>query len=178
MSKDGIKTAFQLYHDFISLDKQNVDLYMTTMATSSFYLAVKNNDSRHLMIGEALIPQPIPYKALQAQILGHSSFDIQKSLNLFNDHIKDVSKKVNELGISPATSLIESLITSYLSKKDLQFAHLIHDGAIMNNIITTETAKNRMKAIFKRYGEINGEEDNDKMAVMLKDQVLESLREL
>lgn len=178
MNKDNIKTAFQLYHDFISLDKQNVDLYMTTMATSSFYLAVKDNDSRHLMIGEALIPQPIPYKALQGQILGYSSFDIQKSLDLFNDHIKNVSKKVNELGTSPATSLIESLITSYLSKKDLQFAHLIHDGAIMNNIITTETAKNRMKAIFKKYGEIIGEEDNDKMAVMLKDQVLESLREL
>lgn len=178
MNKADYKQALYLYHDFIGLDKDHVDTYMSTMVNVSSYLSLKNNDIQQLQIAEALTPQPIPFTSLQAHILGYSAFDIEKSLEIFNAYIPKVPKEVNEHGVSIASLLTESLLVAYLSKRDREFAYLIHDGAIMNDIVTSETGKNRMKAIFKRYGQILGEEDDAKINELLKNEVLEAIRAL
>lgn len=178
MKKGDHKEALSLYHDFIAFDKQNVDKLMSTMVSIFSHAAVKGNDKKQLTIAEALIPQPIPYQALQSLILGYSAFDLEKSLEIFNDYIQKVSKTVDEDGISIAGLLTESLILAFLSKRDREFAYLIHDGAITNNIVTSETGKNRLKAIFKRYGEIVGEEGDQKINDLLKEEVLNAISKL
>lgn len=178
IEKGDQKEALSLYHDFIAFDKESVDTLMSTMVSIFSHAAVKNTDNRQLTIAEALIPQPIPYQTLQSLILGYSAFDLEKSLEIFNDYIQKVSKTVDEDGISIAGLLTESLLLAFLSKRDREFAYLIHDGAITNNIVTSETGKNRLKAIFKRYGEIVGEEDDQKIDQLLKEEVLKAISKL
>jgi len=178
MNKLDYKHSLKLYHDFIVLDKANVDSLMSTMMKIALYVGVQNNDPQQLLIAQALVPQPMTVNSLQALILGNSAFDLEKSLELFNSSIKHLSKEINEEGVSAAGLVTESLLISYLSKRDREFAYLIHDGAIMNELVTSETGKDRMKAIFKRYGEIVGEEDDDKINKLLKDEVLKALKEL
>ncbi|CCH43246.1 hypothetical protein BN7_2793 [Wickerhamomyces ciferrii] len=172
------KKALYLYHEFISLDKQNVDKIMSTMVIISSYLSISQNDLNQLIIAETLLPQPMTINSLRALILGYSSFDLSKSLEIFNNNIAQSNKTPNDQGVSLAGLLTETLVLANLSQQDREFAYLIHDGAIMNNILETETSKNRIKAIFKRYGEILGEEDDIKIKNLLKQEVLNAIKAL
>lgn len=118
-------------------------------------------------------------KSLQCLLLlSYKSSNIDAALQIYNDQIAKVSKTPNERGISDASSLTETLVVSYLLNGDREFANLIHDGAIMNDIIQTDTAKAQVKKEFKRYGDVFGEEDQSKVQELVHEWSKEYLRSL
>jgi hypothetical protein len=152
--------SLELYHQYIVCDKSNVDLYMTTMVQIACYHAVLQDSMMYLTIAESLIPQPIPVKCLQAQILTKSVFKVDDSLGIYNEYIGKVSKENNKSGYSQSGLLCESLILAFLTNEQREFAYVIRDGAIGNGLIAGETAQGRLKPYFRRYGEILGDEDS------------------
>ncbi|ODQ81321.1 hypothetical protein BABINDRAFT_160682 [Babjeviella inositovora NRRL Y-12698] len=111
---------------------------------------------------------------LQALIVTHAKFDVEKSLELYNDYIQRVPKKTEGQTLSPAAKITEALITGYLSQFDKEFAYLIHDGAV-TNVVNTETERLVLKDLFKRFGKLITEEnENDPIALkQIGDRMLE-----
>lgn len=115
---------------------------------------------------------------LQALILVKSYLgDPQQSLDLFNQSISKISRD-NSNGVSDAALITESLILGYLYNLDREFAYLIHDGAVENQVLKSDTEILRAKGLFKVYGQAFEHETEASAKDILGSHLLDSLKSL
>lgn len=164
--------ALELYHQYIACDKSNTDFYMSTMMQIACYHAVRTHSESFLTIGDTLVPQPVPVKCLQAQIISKAAFNADDSLDIFNKHITQVVKGEQSL------KLVQSLILAFLSTDQRALAHILRDGAIGNGLVVGDGAQEQLKPLFRRYGEIMGEEEEDGRKELYMQELLLALEKL
>ncbi|SCU96956.1 LANO_0E14818g1_1 [Lachancea nothofagi CBS 11611] len=128
------------------------------------YNAVKHGDKKLLDRSLEIIPHPCRKETSlsikRALIASFSAFDIEKSLQLYNDSIQDSDKKeVQNRPMSEACLLTESLIVAYLGVEDRDFAQVVFDGAAREKVISGPTAIKQIKKHFTAYGSILEEHD-------------------
>jgi hypothetical protein len=159
---------------FSSFSQKKSDLSPSeTNILAAYYFVLTGNEK---FLGE-LSENEKDIQSLQAYLLSSAYKNVDDALNLYNKVIKNVSRENNELGVSESGLITESLLLAYLSQQDREFAYLIHDGAVLNNIVEGDPALGRLKGIFKRYGEIVGEEE-DKIKPLLREEVLKAIKNL
>ncbi|ODV74061.1 Mrx12p CYBJADRAFT_167446 [Cyberlindnera jadinii NRRL Y-1542] len=168
--------SLELYHHYIVIDGPYVDEYMTTMVQVASYQGVKNNSQVFLAIADSLTPQPVPLKCLRVKILAKALFNVDDSLDIYNEYIQQCSKENNDSGVSQAGLLTESLLLAYLCNEQREFAYVIREGAIANGLIQGVTAQNRLKRYLKTYGDIIEQEGDH--GELFKREILSELEEL
>ena len=111
--------------------------------------------------------------------MANSEFNIDKSLEVYNDYIQNVSRSVNEhSGRSPSGLLTESLMLCNLYHNDREFAYLLFDKAVANGILSDELEIATVKKLFKVYGDSFVEDNWDAAKPILKRYILDSIRSL
>ena len=123
------------------------------------YKAFKTGDASFLQAAQNWLPKTYKHPSLKANVLKVSiitdaKFNIEKSLQIFNDNIQDVSKVKEESQRGSQADLItESLILAYLYKKDIDFARMLLEKAMGEKLFSGKTAVRNIKKHLAGYGE-------------------------
>ena len=178
--RDNTKISLELYHSYLlSYPKNATDLMFETFLALA-YQGFRTSNKTLLKYAEVFIPQDIGQtmlaKVFRALILVNSRFDIDKSLNIYNDNIESLSKE-NDHGtnLSPSALVTEALILAYLSRNELDFARVIFDGCAREKTISGLTAIKRIKSYFALYGEAV---ENGRVEETMTHEILKLLRNL
>lgn len=101
-------------------------------------------------------------------------------MDLYNRYIGEVSKENDPTShISQTLLLTESVVMAHLYNNDREFAYLLNDGVITNKVIEGDTSINRLKLLFKKYGQaISDEKDTETSKEQLKIQLLDAIESL
>ncbi|ODV95201.1 hypothetical protein PACTADRAFT_33779 [Pachysolen tannophilus NRRL Y-2460] len=165
IENNNLKKSLEIFHHYQATQNSNLSQLHLTISLVFCYHSCLKKDIHLIKAAEALLPGDImSIKNIQAFILTYA-FNCQpeKSLEIYNSYIKDISTENNEqYQVSPAALLTESLILGYLYNLDREFAYLVNDGALTNKIVEGPTAINRIKKLFKLYGDAFEEEDPEK----------------
>ncbi|KAK6465411.1 hypothetical protein DFJ63DRAFT_332838 [Scheffersomyces coipomensis] len=164
---NNLDKTLKKFHTYQTHEKFGIEFIQINLVKSFIYQSFDQNDETFLKVGETLIPQDdqIAVKVLQMLIIGHSSFNDEASLKLYNDYIQKVPKQINiHTKRSPAGLLTESLIVANLYNNDRNFAQLILDKAIENSILHDEFEITHIKTWLKKYGESFVDDDNWSLA--------------
>ncbi|KAH3676204.1 hypothetical protein WICPIJ_009164 [Wickerhamomyces pijperi] len=170
---------WEFYKEITSDVKNSTEIseLKDTLLQSLLYRYFSNPTSESLNQIEQLLTESI--KSLQSRILlNYKSSNMESALDLYNSQISQLSKQPNNEGYSPASQVTETLVISYLLNGDREFAHLIHDGGIMNGIFVTDKSKEKVKKEFKKYGDVFGEEDQDKITLLVKEWETEYIKSI
>ncbi|KAK6199372.1 uncharacterized protein RJT21DRAFT_46354 [Scheffersomyces amazonensis] len=181
---NNLDTALKKFHTYQTHEKFGIEFVQINLVKSFAVQSFKEENESFLKIAETLIPQDqdqIAIKMLQMLIVGHSNFnDAETSLKIYNDYIQKVSKDVNEYSKrSAAGQLTEALLIANLYNNDRNFAQLLLDKAIENNILHDEYEITQIKQWLKKYGESFVENDDWQAAKPnFKSHVLNFLQQL
>lgn len=137
-------------------DKQDELVFEAYLAYS--YMAFKTGDPSYLQAANNWLPKTpsevLKTNVLCVNILINSKFDINKSLDIFNENIKSLNKKKNETtNLSQTDLVIESLVLSYLYKQDIDFARMLLDKAMGEKLFSGKTAVKNIQKHLAGYGE-------------------------
>ena len=123
------------------------------------YKAFKTGDASFLQAAQNWLPKTYRDRSLKANVLRVSiitdaKFNIEQSLQIFNDNIQDVSKvkEESERG-SQADLITESLILAYLYKQDIDFARMLMEKAMGEKLFSGKAAVRNIKKHLAGYGE-------------------------
>ncbi|CUM52542.1 uncharacterized protein AC631_04312 [Debaryomyces fabryi] len=180
MDTNDIKLALAKYHTYQTHEKFGIEFIQHKLIQSFCYQAIRESNEHYLKIAETLLTvENIPIKVLQCYILANSEFNIDKSLDVYNDYIQNVSQSINEhSGRSPSGLMTESLMLCNLYHNDREFAYLLFDKAVANGILSDEHEISIIKKLFKVYGDSFVEDNWDCAKPILKKYVLNSIRSL
>ena len=180
MDTNDIKLALAKYHTYQTHEKFGIDFIQHKLIQSFCFQAVKESNEHYLKIAETLLTvENIPIKILQCYIMANSEFNIDKSLEVYNDYIQNVSRSLNEhTGRSPSGLMTESLMLCNLYHNDREFAYLLFDKAVANGILSDELEIATVKKLFKVYGDSFVEDNWDSAKPILKKYILDSIRSL
>lgn len=180
MFLDEIQTAVDKFHLYQTHEKFGIELVQTKLVQAFCYQAVKKLDETSLKIAETLVVQDeLPVKTIAHLILASSQFDIDRSLALYNDYIKQVSTLVNtSTGRSPSGILTEALMIANLYDNDREFAQLLYEKAILNKILVNELEISNIKKVFKVYGDAYVDDNWEMAKPRLQEYVLQTIRRL
>lgn len=154
------------------------ELIQQALLKSFVYQSIRQNDKNLLKIADTLV-QELTIRTLQLLMIGQANFSLEDSLALYNDYIKEVSKEINlKTNRSSLGLLTETLILSNLYDNDREFAQLLFEKAVQNEIVTGEFEIAQLKGLFKVYGDAYEGDSWDKAKVILKDYVLGYVRRL
>lgn len=180
MDTNDIKLALAKFHTYQTHEKFGIEFVQHKLIQSFCYQAIMESNEHYLKIAETLLTvENIPVKLLQCYILANSEFNIDKSLQIYNDYIQKVSTSINEQsGRSPSGLMTESLMLSNLYHNDREFAYLLFDKAVANNILSNELEIATIKKLFKVYGDSFIEDNWDAARPILKQYLLNTIRSL
>lgn len=159
--QDDFNKALEKFHAYQTHEKFGIELVQAKLVQVFSYQAFKKGDKTLLRIAETLVdPEELQVKTLAQLILARARFNAEDSLNLYNDYINKVPKKVNEnTGRSPSGLLTEALMVANLYNNDREFAHLLYDKAIASGFLIDEAENALIKKVFKVYGDSFEESD-------------------
>ncbi|KAH3899231.1 uncharacterized protein SCODWIG_02611 [Saccharomycodes ludwigii] len=155
--------ALKLYHSFMIHHREDPELLVFASFMTLILKSFEQNNPYLLAAAKAMIPPALDNKTLKLNILRclilvNCKFNIDESLQLYNENISTLSKKNKEehTGTIPSDSalLTETLILAYLYKGDRDFAHVILDGAMKNKLVEGPTAVKRIKKLLSYYGDV------------------------
>lgn len=148
MKMDDFGKLLEKYHGYQTHSKFGIEIVQALVIQSYCYKCFNDKAPELLDVIEVLMLETVPIKVLQALILTHSQFDVDKSLQVYNKYIRHLSTTPNEVtGRSPAGLLHESLILAFLYNNDREFGQLIYDKVELR-----DDEKKILKALFKVYG--------------------------
>lgn len=176
---NDIQAALRKFHHYQTHDKFGLEFVQLNLQQAFCYQAVSQGNQHHLKVAETLTnPNHIAVTSLTHLILGRAAFDIDTSLELYNDYIQNVSKKVNSVtNRSPAGQLTEALMLAYLYNNDREFAHVILDGAVALKTVSDEHEIVKLRALFKVYGDAWKDDTWESAQPVLKQVVLLHIRQ-
>lgn len=178
--RNNTQISLELYHSYlVSFSKNATDLMFETFLALA-YQAFRTSNKTLLKYAEVFIPQDIGQTmltdVLRTLILTNGRFDIDKSLDIYNENIGSLSKNNDEFtNVSPSALVAEALILAYLSQQQLDFARVIFDGCAREKTISGLTATKRIKGYFVLYGEAL---ENGKVEDVISHEILKVLRNL
>ena len=146
--------ALKKYFYYETHVKSNIEQIRFIMVKIFSYLAIKQNMEIWNQVAQLMVNPELTVKTLQLLIIGKSFFNIDSGLSMYNDYIQNVSSQINpETKKSSKGLLTESIILGFLINNDREFASLIFDKAIENQIIKDELEISQIKKIFKIYSD-------------------------
>lgn len=158
--QDKIQLALDKYHHYQTHEKFGIELVQAKLVKAYCYQAFANDNPTYLKIAETLVNHDELSVSTVAQlILASSKFSAEKSLEVFNEYISNVSKKLNDRGRSPSGRLVEAVMAANLYDNDREFAQLIFEKAIASGAISDEHEIAKIKKVFKVYGDAFVEDD-------------------
>lgn len=176
---DDISTALAKFHHYQTHCKFGIEFVQLNLQQAFCFQAVKHENLHYLKVAETLItPEHIAVTSLKHLILARSEFDVNTSLQLYNDYIQKVSKKINSTtNRSPAGQLTEALMLAYLYNNDREFAHVICDGAITLQTVVDEHEIAKLQNLFKVYGDAWKDDNWEAARPLLKQTMLSHIRQ-
>lgn len=179
INKDQIDVALEKFHHYQSHEKVGIELVQTKLVQAFCYQAFKKNDATLLKIAESLIVvEELPVKTIAHLILASSRWG-GRDLEIYNDYINAVSKKVNEnTKRSPSGVLTEAMMIASLYGNDREFAQLLFEKAAASKIISDEMQIANMKKVFKIYGEAFADDSWETAEPKLAQYVLDTIKRL
>lgn len=179
INRDQIDVALEKFHHYQSHDKLGIELVQSKLVQAFCYQSFAKNDSTLLKIAESLIVvDELPVKTIAHLILASSRIE-GRDLEIYNDYINKVSKKVNEsTKRSPSGILTEAMMIASLYGNDREFAQLLFEKAAQGNIISDEMEIATMKKVFKVYGEAFEEDSWQSAEPKLAQYVLDTIKRL
>lgn len=157
--KGDIKSELELFNIISPSFKRNEKDYLQFETFLSLaYQAFKNSNKTSLEFAEAFLTEvttsEVQIDMLRTMIISNAKFNVDTSLNLYNEAIPKLSKKKDpESQIAPSDLVTEAIIMAFLYKKDLNFARVIFDGAVGEKVLTGVTAVKRIKKLLSEYGD-------------------------
>lgn len=146
--------ALKKYFYYETHVKTNIEHIRFIMVKIFSYLAIKQNNEIWNQVAQLMINPELTIKTLQLLIIGKSFFNIDSGLSIYNDYIQNVSSQINpETKKSSKGLLTESIILGFLINNDREFASLIFEKAIENQIIVDELEISQIKKLFKTYSD-------------------------
>lgn len=156
--RGNTKISLELYHSYLLRfpDDSRELMFETFLALA--YQGYKTAREDLIGYSEVFIPDNLDQTMLAnvyiVLILVKSRFDVESSLQLYNENIESLSKENNsETNVAPAGLVTEALILAYLSQNELDFARVIFDGSVREKLISGPTAIKRIKKLLASYGE-------------------------
>lgn len=179
IDKNNIQTALEKFHNYQSHEKFGIELVQSKLVQAFCYQSFKYFDEMSYKIAETLvIPDEIPVTTICHLILASSQFDGEKSLQIYNDYIGQVSKKLNQsTNRSPAGILTESMMIASVYENDREFAQLLFEKALANNVVCEEEIP-ALKKVFKVFGEAYVDDSWEKAKPRLLEYVLETIKRI
>lgn len=183
MDKGDVQTSLSKFHDYQGHDKFGIEFVQHKLISVFCFQAINEHNEHYLKIAQTLMTmENIPIKILQVLILARSEFDSKTesgALDLYNEYINQVSKKLNEVTKrSGAGQLTEAMILASLYTNDREFGQLLFDKAVESKIISDELEIATIKKLFKVYGDAFADDSWDIAKEYLKKYVLEYIRRL
>ncbi|ANZ76483.1 BA75_03880T0 [Komagataella pastoris] len=180
-NKDLVR-ALEFHTKYQDLQGQSLEfINSAAILVLGYHSVLKENDKLLPLMHALTPPESIPIKVLQCFILTYGGLGrTGDALDLYNRYIGDVSKENNPKShISQTLLLTESVVMAHLYNHDREFAYLLNDGVITNKVIEGDTSINRLKLLFKKYGQaISDEKDTEASKEQLKVQLLDAVESL
>ncbi|OBA23425.1 hypothetical protein METBIDRAFT_228448 [Metschnikowia bicuspidata var. bicuspidata NRRL YB-4993] len=178
INKDDVDSALRKFHEYQTHEKFGIDLVQANIVKVFCYQSFKTKNETFMKIAETLVsPEGLAVSTVAQLILAKSRFSSEKSLEIYNEYINLVSKKVNPAtGRSPTGVLTESLMVASLYDNDREFAQLLYEKAIVNGIISNEHEVASIKKVFKTYGDSYVEDDWKVAQPVFAEFVLECIK--
>lgn len=177
MEKNDFEAALKKYHQYQTHTDFGMEIIQNTLIQAYCLKAFNESKPELIPIIEALMLENIPIKIIQSLILTHSQFDADKSLEIYNKYIQQVSTKPNESQRSSAGLLNESIMLAYLYNNDRDFATIIYDK-VQNSGLLNEHEMSCLKRLFKVYGDAYIEDDWVKAKPILHQHIYSTMRNL
>lgn len=178
--RDNTKISLELYHNYlISYPSDSHDLMFETFLALSFQ-SYKTSNETLLEYAQAFIPvdgsQSLLANIYRVLILVNSRFNIEKSLEVYNENIDRFSKENDtETNVSPSGLLAESLILAYLTKSEIEFARVIFEGCAREKVFKGPTAVKRVKKLLSIYGEAL---ESESVTEIMEQELLKTLKHI
>lgn len=156
--RGNTQISLELYHSYLLRYPDDSSKLMFETFLALAYQSYKTADKTLLQYAEVFIPDDLSQRMLadvyRVLILTRSRFDVEQSLQLFNENIEFLSKENDAVSnVAPAGLTTEALILAYLSHCELDFARVIFEGSVREKIISGPTAVKRIKNYLALYGE-------------------------
>ncbi|KAL3235154.1 hypothetical protein RNJ44_02942 [Nakaseomyces bracarensis] len=160
MEIGDIKTALDLYHNYLTKFVSHSERLMFEVFLTLSYQAFKTGTSQLQQYSEAFIPASIDTNdkiysnILRATILTKSRFDVEDALALYNSKNQQLNKDACEsTSMSQFDEVTEALILAFLYNNDVDFARVILEGAMGQKLFSGSTATKAIKSHLALYGE-------------------------
>lgn len=174
-----IKAALKRYHYYLTHEKLGFQDVSDALVQAFYYNAALEGSQELAGIAQALSPGDLTIRLVQSSMLSLGALDANNALQIYNDYINEVSKDLKASnGRSSAGLLTESLIIVYLYHQDREFANLMMEKARENGVIQHENDIQKIKNLFKFYGDVISLEDSEAKKRVLKSYLLEYLKSL
>lgn len=179
IDKNDIDTALKKFHTYQTHEKFGIELVQSKLVQAFCFQAFKNADETSLKVAQTLIiPEEIQVKTICHLIVAQGRFDSEKSLDIYNEYIGQVSNKLNaSTGRSPAGLLTESMMIASLYENDREFAQLLQEKAL-EKLVVAQDESYALRKPLKVYGEAFADDSWDKAKPKLENYVLDTIRNL
>lgn len=176
---DDMSAALEKFHYYQTHDKFGIEFVQLNLQQAFTYQAVKQENPHYLKVAETLItPEQIAVTSLKHLILARSAFDVNSSLELYNDYIQKVSKDINSAtNRSAAGQLTEALMLANLYNNDREFAQVIFDGAVALSTVKDEHEIAKLQSLFKVYGDAWKHDNWESAKPILKAEILKHIQQ-
>lgn len=154
IDRNSLYAAVEKFHVYQTHEKFGIELVQTKLVQAFCYQAFQHLDETLFKVAETLIvPDQTPVSSVAQLILASSQFDGERSLQIYNGYIGQVSREPNsETGRSASGKLTEAMMVASLYENDREFALLLLDKAIANKIVA-ELEVPVLRNVFKVYGD-------------------------
>lgn len=174
-----IKAALKSYHCYLTHEKLGFQDVSDALVHAFYYNAALEGSQELAGIAQALSPGYLTIRLVQSSMLSCGALDANNALQIYNNYINEVSEDLNASnGRSSSGLLTESLIMVYLYHQDREFANLMMEKARENGVLQHENDIQKIKSLFKFYGDVLSLEDSDAKKRVLKGYLLEYLKAL
>lgn len=178
--KGNTKSFMELCELFTkSFPEKKEELNFETFLTLS-YQGYKTSNETGLHFADAyvsdIVNEAIKLKAMCVKMVVNAKFNIEDSLNIYNENIGKLSKEKDALtNLSPSDIATEALVLAFLSQKDLDFARVIVEGSIKSQVMSGATAVKNAKSILSAYGDALENGDLDSMLQQRVNKYLQAI---
>lgn len=179
IDQSNIQKALEKFHTYQSHEKFGIELVQSRLVQAFCYQSFKHFDEMSYKIAETLIvADELPVSTICQLILASSQFDGERSLQIYNDYIGQVSKKLNpDTQISAAGKLTQAMMIASVYENDREFAQLLFEKAVTAGIVNEEEIP-ALKSVLKVYGQAFEEDSWEKAKPILLEYVLANIKSM
>lgn len=153
--KGDSSKALELYHSYLLSYQNRADELMFEIFLCLAAQSYKSSNPALLKYAQAFISADYTEEnvtnTVRVLILAHSKFDVDKSLEIYNENIGTFIKRNDDTFSSGL--ITESLILAYLANNDLDFARVVFNGALREKVLSRVNSIKNVKSLFKLYGD-------------------------